>query len=260
MTEFWKNITSPRMEKLDKNKSLVMLPTGAIEQHGPHLPVGTDSIILEKLMERFVAEKSFDGWNVLVAPPLFIGKSNEHMDFSGTLTYSATTYYNILHEIAGCIAKHGFKKLLLTNAHGGNTDMLNLISRDIRIDFNIEVYVFDWWFTPFWQDILKTEKESESPYGVFHACELETSLIMALAGETVDFAGIADETPDEKFRDYRYLSLFGPVTLGWRTRDMSKSGVIGSPVHASAEKGRKFMTYAVDKLAVIVEEIIRFSY
>lgn len=260
MIKFWGNIISEDFAAMDKEKSLVMLPIASIEQHGAHLPVGTDTIILEKLMDRFVAEKDFEGWNVLVAPQFAIGKSNEHMDFSGTLTYSATTLYTMLHEICGCIAKHGFRRLVLTNAHGGNTDMLNLISRDLRIDYGMQIYVFDWWFTPFWQDILKTEKKSESPYGVFHACELETSLMMALAPETVNRAKIADEVPDAKFRGNCYVTLLGPVSFGWKTKDVAPGGVIGSPSFASAEKGEKFIQYAVDKLADIISEIISFNY
>ncbi len=260
MTTYWKNLISEDIAGLDKEKSLVLLPIGAIEQHGPHLPVGTDSMILEALLGRFTREKTFGDHNVLVAPQLYVGKSNEHMGFAGTLTLTATTLYNVLHELCGSIVKHGFKKLMLVNAHGGNTDLLNLISRDLRIDFGIEVYMFDWWFTPFWQDILKTQKESVSPYGVFHACELETSLLMAIAPETINYEKIADETPDAQFEGNRFISLYGPITMGWKTDDVSKSGVIGSPKYATKEKGEQFMRYAVDKLAEIVKEIINFTY
>ena len=260
MIAFWKNMKSSDLAAMDKDSSIVLLPIAAIEQHGPHLPVGTDSIILEELMRRFVQEKEFGDTNVVVAPQFYIGKSNEHMNFSGTLTFTATTLYNMLHEVCGCFAKHGFKKVVLTNAHGGNTDLLNLISRDLRIDFGLEVFVFDWWFTPFWQDILKTEKQSESIYGVFHACELETSLMLAIAPETVDMSQVQDETPEVMFEGKKYLSLFGPITMGWKTDDVSKSGVIGSPEFASREKGEKFMQYAVDRLAEIVTEIISFTY
>ncbi|MFV0414015.1 MAG: creatininase family protein [Oscillospiraceae bacterium] len=260
MTTYWENLISTDIAALDKEKSLVLFPISAIEQHGPHLPVGTDTIILRALLERFVEQKSFEGWNVLVGPQFCIGKSNEHMDFAGTLTFTATTLYTMLKEICSCMAKHGFKKIILTNSHGGNTDLLNLISRDLRIDFGLEVYVFDWWFTPFWQDILATEKQSASPYGVFHACELETSLVMEIAPALVNTAAIADETPDAQFAGQKQLSLFGPITLGWKTKDVTESGVIGSPSYATPEKGKKFMQYAVDKLAAIVDEVIHFDY
>lgn len=260
MVKFWKNIISNDMEEMDKDNSVVLLPIAAIEQHGSHLPVGTDSIILEALLSKFVEEKEFAQGNVLVAPQLYVGKSNEHMGFSGTLTLTAKTLYSVLEELVDSIVKSGFKKIILTNSHGGNTDLLNLIARDLRIKYSIAVYVFDWWFTNFWEDILKEEKQSQSQYGVFHACELETSLMLSIAPETVDKSRIIDETPDEMFEKEDYISLFGPINLGWKTKDVTKSGVIGMPSLATAKKGEKFMTYAVDKLAAIVSEILRFQY
>lgn len=260
MIAYWKDLISEDIERLDKDQSLVMLPISAMEQHGHHLPVGTDSTILEGLLKRFAATQNFPGKNVLIGPQLFVGKSNEHMDFAGTMTFTAATLYNMIDELTGCIHRHGFKKLLLTNSHGGNTDLLNLISRDLRIKYGMEVYVFDWWFTSFWQDLLKTVKESESPYGVFHACELETSLMLALAPETVDMSRAVDETPDEMFADNGYVTLYGPVNMGWRTKDVTRSGVIGAPSKATAEKGEQMLQYAADKLAAIVVELLRFGY
>lgn len=260
MVEFWKNIISEDMENLKKEDSLVLLPISAIEQHGHHLPVGTDSIILEGLLEKFAKEKRFSEKNVIIGPQLFVGKSNEHMGFAGTMTYTAKTLYDMIGELTECIVKSGFKRVLLTNSHGGNTDLLNLISRDLRIKYGIEVYVFDWWFTSFWQELLKVEKESESLYGVFHACELETSLMLALAPETVDMDRIVDETPDEMFEENNFVSLYGPINMGWKTRDVTKSGVIGTPSKASKEKGERMLQYTVDKLGEIVSELLKFDY
>jgi creatinine amidohydrolase len=260
MVSFWKNLSRIDMAAIDKDRAVVMLPVSAIEQHGPHLPVGTDTIILDKLLEQFAAEKSFDGFDVVIAPQLTVGKSNEHMDFSGTLTLTAHTMYDVITEICRCIVQHGFKKIILTNSHGGNTDLLNLLSRDLRIALGAEIYVFDWWFTPFWKDIMDKYKGSGSIYGVFHACELETSLMLAYAPETVKIDRIADEVPDEMFAGNKYVTLYGPVNMGWKTADVSKNGVIGQPRCASAEKGRIFAKYAVDKLADIVAEVLRFHY
>jgi creatinine amidohydrolase len=260
MVQFWKNIISKDLEEMDKKNAAVLLPVAAIEQHGSHLPVGTDSIILEALLNKFVGEKEFAGANVLVAPLLYVGKSNEHMGFCGTMTLTAKTLYSVIEEIVDSIVKSGFRKIILTNSHGGNTDLLNLIARDLRITYGIAVYVFDWWFTDFWADILKEEKQSESPYGVFHACELETSLILSIAPDTVNKDRIIDETPDGMFKEEKYISLFGPVNLGWKTKDVTRSGVIGTPSLATAQKGERFLAYAADKLAAIVTEVLEFQY
>lgn len=261
MIQYWERMISKDIGALDKDHSVVLLPISAIEQHGPHLPVGTDTIILRALLSEFSKVKGhFKDENVIIAPQISVGKSNEHMAFAGTMTLTAHTLYDVLDEYVGSIAKHGFKKVMLTNSHGGNTDMLNLISRDLRIKYNIEVYVFDWWFTNFWQDIMKTAKTSKSPYGVFHACELETSLMLYIDKDLVDMDAAVDETPDAQFADDQFISLYGPITMGWKTNDVSAHGVIGDPKEASFEKGQLFMDYAVKKLTAIVEEVLRFHY
>lgn len=260
MVSFWKNLSRMDIAGIAKESAVVLLPISAIEQHGPHLPVGTDTVILEKLLEKFAAEKKFESGSVVIAPQISVGKSNEHMDFPGTLTLTTKTMYDLITEICQCIAQHGFKKIILTNSHGGNTDLLNVLSRDLRISLNIEIYVFDWWFTSFWNDIMDRQKSSKSVYGVFHACELETSLMMSFAPETVKTEEIRDEVPDALFRDNRYISLYGPVGMGWKTKDVSQSGIIGEPQCASKEKGDIFARYAVDKLSDIVGEVLRFHY
>ena len=256
----WENLSRDQLSALDKDNTIVLLPMSATEQHGPHLPVGTDSIILSTLIDKAIeAADSYTGSDVIFAPQLHIGKSNEHMDFCGTLTFSAQTYYALLHDIAGCIAKHGFKKLVLFNSHGGNTDMANLISRDLRIDFGLQVYVFDWWFTSFWAEAREKYQQS-GPYGIFHACELETSLMLEARPETVRMDLAVDEDPAECFTGDKFVTVFGPVNAGWRTKDVTKSGVIGAPTYATKEKGQAFFAYAVEKLFAILQEISQINY
>jgi creatinine amidohydrolase len=181
------------------------------------------------------------------------------MGFAGTLTFSTQTYYAMLYDYARCIKESGFKKLVLFNSHGGNTDMLNMISRDIRIDLGLQVFVFDWWFTSFWTDGLKGLKES-GKYGVFHACELETSLMLAVRPETVHMELAVDEEPAECFTGDKYVTVFGPVNAGWKTRDVTHSGVIGAPTFATSEKGHQLFAYAVKKLMDIFTEIASIEY
>lgn len=255
----WENLTRDEIAALDKEQTIVLLPTSATEQHGAHLPVGTDATILSTLIDKIIAEGEFPEGNLIFAPQFLIGKSNEHMGFAGTLTFSAKTYYSMLYEIAQCIAASGFKKLILFNSHGGNTDMLNLISRDLRIDLGINVYVIDWWFTDFWKDGLKGLQQS-GQYGVFHACELETSLMLAARPETVHMELAVDEDPADCFKGDKYVTVFGPVNAGWKTSDVTKSGVIGAPTYATPEKGQKLFDYACKKLIDIFTEIADINY
>ncbi len=255
----WENLTRDEIAAIDKQSAIVLLPTSATEQHGAHLPVGTDSIILAALIDRIVAEGSFEAGTLLFAPQLRVGKSNEHMGFAGTLTFGTQTYYAMLHDVVGAIARSGFRKLVLFNSHGGNTDMLNLISRDLRIDFGLDVFVFDWWFTSFWAKGLEGLKES-GKYGVFHACELETSLMLHIQPESVHMELAVDEDPVECLRDNDYVTVFGPYNAGWQTSDVTKSGVIGAPTLATADKGKRLLDYAVSELMHIFNAFARTNY
>ena len=257
MIKKWENLTRDEIAALDKDKSIVLLPTSATEQHGAHLPVGTDAIILSTLVDKMVNECEFEEGNLIFAPQLNVGKSNEHMGFAGTITFGTQTYYSLLHDIA--ISASGFKKLVLFNSHGGNTDMLNMISRDLRIDLGLDVFVFDWWFTPFWNDGLKDLQQS-GKYGVFHACELETSLMLAARPETVHMELAVDEEPADCFKGEKYVTVFGPINAGWKTKDVTNSGVIGAPTFATAEKGHELFDYACKKLLDILHEIAEISY
>lgn len=255
----WENLTRDEIKDIDKEKAIVFLPTAATEQHGAHLPVGTDSIILSTLIDKFIKKETFQQGSLIFAPQLSIGKSNEHMGFAGTLTFGTQTYYSMLHDIAKAISRSGFKKLVLLNSHGGNTDMLNLISRDLRIDFDLEVFVFDWWFTPFWNKGLEGLKESGT-YGVFHACELETSLMLYARPDLVHMELAVDEEPAECLRDNDFVTVFGPYNAGWKTSDISKSGVIGAPTYATSEKGKRLFDYAVKELKDIISAFAKTNY
>lgn len=259
MIKKWENLTRDEIAALDKDKSIVLLPTSATEQHGAHLPVGTDAIILSTLVDKMVNECEFEEGNLIFAPQLNVGKSNEHMGFAGTITFGTQTYYSLLHDIAAAISASGFKKLVLFNSHGGNTDMLNMISRDLRIDLGLDVFVFDWWFTPFWNEGLQGLQQS-GKYGVFHACELETSLMLAARPETVHMELAVDEEPADCFKGEKYVTVFGPINAGWKTKDVTNSGVIGAPTYATAEKGHKLFDYACKKLLDILNEIADINY
>lgn len=260
MIEFWKNICMDDMREIDKKSSIVILPIGAIEQHAHHLPVGTDSMIMDGVIDRFVSIAAFPNKNVIIAPPIYVGKSNEHMDLCGTMSLSTNTMLGVVHDITQSIANSGFERILYLNTHGGNYHLLSILAQDMRIEFNISTFVMDWWFTSFWDDILKTEKESTSPYGVFHACELETSIIMALRPDLVKFDKLEDALPEHMFKEYKYISLFGPVGFGWKAQDISSTGAVGCSTLATPEKGEKFLDYGAHTLEKIIGECLTFEY
>lgn len=246
-------LRTDEVEELDRDKTIVVLPIAAHEQHGKHLPIGTDTLILEGVIENF-AKKVPQDMSVLVLPTIAVGKSNEHMSFCGTLTYGLDTLIAMLRDTAKSVARHGFEKFAMLNAHGGNTDVLNACARDMRDDCGLRPFVIDWWFTDFWADLLGRVQESPRD-GVFHACELETSLIMALRPELVCKEHLIDAYPPKQLRENKYVTVFGPVTMGWVTSDISESGVIGAATKASAQKGEQMLEYAGNKLVDIFKEI-----
>ncbi|RUS47077.1 creatininase family protein [Cohnella sp. AR92] len=259
MIQHWAELKSYEIKGMDKQDALVIVPIGAIEQHGAHLPVGTDTIILDRLMKELADKRDFPGYRVLIAPLIPIGKSNEHSDFAGTISFSTRTAMAMLSEMCASMRKHGFERFIFVNSHGGNTDLLNVISRDLRIELDAEVFVFDWWFTTFWNDILE-ELQQSGDYGVFHACELETSLMLAIRPELVDMAKAEDEFPDAILTHGCHVSLKGPIIPGWKTSDVSSKGVIGAPTLATEEKGSLFLDYAVRKLGEMLLEVLNTRY
>ena len=254
----WEDLKRDELNALDREKTIVLLPLSATEQHGPHLPVGTDALILRALVDKIVKEGEFPQGNLVFAPQMNVGKSNCHMGFGATLTFSAKTYCDVIFELARSVAAHGFRKLVLLNSHGGNTDACNLMNRDIRVELGLQTFVFDWWFTDFWRDGLKDLQQS-GRYGVFHACELETSLMLACRPDLVDMSKAVDEDPKPCFQG-KYVNVFGPVNPGWATKDVTTSGVIGAPTFATAEKGARLFEYAKTKLLDVFAEIAGVSY
>lgn len=253
MYRLLKESSSPEIGALNKENTIVVMPIAAHEQHGKHLPIGTDTLIVEGVLEAF-AKNVPEDMSILVLPVVAVGKSNEHMGFCGTLTYSMDTLVGIVRDTAKSVAAHGFQKLVLLNGHGGNTDVLNACARDLRDDFAIRPFVIDWWFTDFWADILREIQESPRD-GVFHACELETSLLMALRPELVKREELVATFPSEQLRHNKYVTVFGPVNMGWITTDITATGVIGDATKGTPEKGAKLLDFAGKKLVEIFREI-----
>lgn len=254
MKRYLAEMTTQEVDALNRNETIVMVPIGAHEQHGPHLPIGTDTYILNTVLDALICNLPSE-MPLVVAPTIPIGKSNEHMPFAGTISFSMTTVIGIIKDICRSISRHGFKKVVIFNAHGGNTDLLTSVSRDIRDEYNLKVFVIDWWFTDFWADILAEIQESPRD-GVFHACELESSIMMYSRPELVYEDKMNSSFPPEQLRQNKYVTIFGPVTMGWITTDIAGSGVIGDPTKASKQKGRQFVEFARKKILEILKEVM----
>ncbi|MEL7085675.1 MAG: creatininase family protein [Cyanobacteria bacterium J06597_1] len=219
----------------NKADTVVIQPIGAIEQHGPHLPLVVDSAISAAVIGRALSQLN-DSIPAFALPPLYYGKSNEHWHFPGTITLSATTLLNTILEMAESIYRCGFRKLALVNGHGGQPQVLEIAARDIhQTHSDMMVFPLFVWNVPNCAAELLTEKELT--LGI-HAGDAETSLMLAIAPEQVRMERATTEYP-QGLPQNSLLSMEGKLPFAWMTRDLSSSGTIGDPTVATVEKGEQ---------------------
>ena len=252
-TRYLAHMTSPEVAALDKQDGVVVLPIGAVEQHGPHLPLSTDTMIATHALDATLAHMPEDV-RVWALPPLPYGKSNEHLNYAGTMTLSAETLIAVLHDIAASVARSGFRRLAFLNAHGGNMPLLNMVTRDIRVATGLMVFCLhgiQYGKPPF------EMSQREWTYGL-HAGELETSLILAMAPELVHMSLAPTSYPDFPETDTD-LFFFGGASAAWLADDWSETGVFGDATLGSAEKGHALLKAAVANLTKLLTVLSTFE-
>jgi creatinine amidohydrolase/Fe(II)-dependent formamide hydrolase-like protein len=248
-------LTTTDVATLDKDEAAVILPLASIEQHGPHLPLVTDSLIGEMLIAQALelVDPDIDLW---VLPPLRYGKSNEHGRFPGTITLSAATLAATIHDIADSVHASGFRRLILANGHGGNPGVLENVARDVREKTGLIVFPL----TIFRLNLsYPSLGEAEDEWGI-HAGMLETSLLLELAPELVHndrTSGLA--TYPHYPKAVEHLELRGEVTYAWLAEDISRAGNMGDPGRANVELGGEIRSLIVPRLAEVLAEMATFE-
>jgi creatinine amidohydrolase len=245
----WKQV-----DALPRDTTLLVLPTAAIEQHGHHLPLATDTLINNLLLGRAIEKLPVD-LPVYALPPVHYGKSNEHLGFPGTLSVSASTFMAVLRDLGASVARSGFRKLVLYNTHGGNSSLIDVMARDLRAEFNLRTFALHGSGGISFEGLSAQERA----YG-FHAGEVETSFLLAAVPELVDSRSysvnyIADVSASELL-----LPENAPATFAWLTRDIAPSGVLGDPRPATAEKGERWLEQAATRLAAALEAMANYSH
>lgn len=247
---FWQDLKWQQIDALPRS-TLVMVPFGAVEQHGKHLPLRTDALIGEEIANRLDAAC---GRRLLVLPVQWMGLSLHHMRFPGTLTASVDSYISLVFDTIASVAQAGFRKMLLLNSHGGNVAALDVVLVKARERFpDTRVFACTYWNAAVAE--LRELRESELG-GMGHACELETSLVLASRPDLVDITQLA---PDGLQTTSSFLGkdmlAGGSVSVSRRFEEISQNGGVGDPRTASAEKGERFFSAIVTKLKILVEEI-----
>ncbi len=244
----WKQV-----DALPRESTLLVLPTAAIEQHGPHLPLATDTLINNLLLGRALEQLSNE-LPVYALPPVHYGKSNEHIGFPGTLSVSASTFMAVLHDLGGSLAAAGFKKLVLYNTHGGNTSLIDVMARDLRAEFGLRTFALHGSGGIAFEGL----NPQERAYG-FHAGEVETAFLLASLPDLVDCSAytvnyIADISQPALLRPEN-----APAVFAWLTRDIASSGVLGDPRPATAENGARWINQAATRLASALESMFHYQ-
>jgi creatinine amidohydrolase len=260
-SRYWADLTSRHFSQLAASPAIAhavaVLPVAAIEQHGPHLPVSVDTTLVNGVVEASLAHLPAQ-LPVLFLPTQQVGKSNEHIRFPGTLTLSAQTVMAVWMELGACVARAGFKKLLLLNSHGGQVSMMDIVARDLRTAHDLIVYSSNWYSLPLGEAVLGMFSPEEHRFGI-HAGDIETSMMLALRGQYVDMAQARDfkSSSQERAAHYPILGNGSSAKLGWQMQDYNAMGAAGNASAATAAKGQALVDAAGLQLALLLQEISR---
>ena len=246
----WEELNSGQVDRLDKSIP-VIVNLSATEQHGPHLPLGTDRMIGDHFCRK-LNERMPD--RMLLLPNLSIGYSRHHMDFPGTLSLSHSTLIAQLEELAQSVFSHGFRKFIVFNSHGGNQALGQVFLEKMGHTYPDGHFIFINWFRLVTD---KLRKLSESgPGGVGHAGEFETSLMLRIAPHLVDLDHVPDKMNTESFSWAEGDLLGGPEVSYYRSMyDMTSNGVYGDPRYATSAKGAEIEKVVLNRFEEIVRDV-----
>jgi creatinine amidohydrolase len=244
--------SSPRSGR----ETITVLPLGATEQHGPHLPFETDTIIAEGVVARvkqFLPEKLA----VEFLPVEPIGYSVEHLDFSGTRSLSFDAAVRRWIGIGEEVARHGGRKFVMLNAHGGNSPLVTIVATELRIRHAMLAVATSWTRFGYPEDLVSPE---ERAFGI-HGGLIETSVMLALRPDLVDMTKADDfANAQQRFADeFKFLRAYGPHAFGWKMGDLSPAGVTGNALAATAEAGERILDHAAHGLVELLRDIDQFD-
>ncbi|MEE2688103.1 MAG: creatininase family protein [Pseudomonadota bacterium] len=256
ISRYWRSLKTSDFDRIDREQTVIILPLAAIEQHGPHLPLDVDLRIGEGIMEAAVACSPED-LPFLILPAQAVGYSVEHSAFPGTLSCSPTGAIELWTSIAGQVAGLGFKRFILFNSHGGNSDLMRVAARELRVQHEALTIAASWYRMV---DLAGYADAAELEHGI-HGGLIETSVMLHLAPDSVDMSKASAFTSyaTELNRRHTHLTATGNVQFGWMAQDLNSSGAVGDASLASAEIGQAIVTSAARSLLELVEEAIAFD-
>ncbi len=248
---YWQDLTTTDFVGIDPESAIALLPVAAVEQHGPHLPLGTDAMIVNAAA-RALLDRVPAGVTLLVLPPIEIGHSPEHESFPGTLSAEAETLLELWTDVGRRVAAAGLRKLILLNAHGGQKSLVDLVAVRLRREQRmLVVRASTFSFVP--PDLFDARERLNG----LHGGDVETSMMLHIRPDLVreDRLASFDGLPAHLAARNEVLGVEKPVGIGWMSEDLNPAGVVGNAAAASADKGRACFEHIVAELAKLVAEV-----
>jgi len=249
---WWGDFPTTDYEAIDPEATIAILPVAAIEQHGPHLPISTDSTIMLGMLET-VIERLPAAMDVRILPIQSVGKSNEHLHAPGTLTLPATTLIDAWTELGASVARAGVKKLVMVNSHGGNEEIMGIVTRELRVRFDMLAVKTSWMRFGRPDGIYS---DSEARYGI-HGGDVETSLMLHFRPDLVDMRKAQNfvSAVEKAEQSFELLRHTGTHAFAWMAKDLNPHGTVGEAAEATAEKGRVTAEFQADGFVRLLDDV-----
>lgn len=240
----------------DPSGWVAVLPLGATEQHGPHLPPQTDLIIAEGIAAR-LSKALAPTFPVTFLPAEPVGYSPEHLDFAGTVSLAYDQAIERWIGIGRRLAEQGIRRLMLLNAHGGNSPLLAIVSTELRIRHSMLCVATSWTRFGYPVGLISDDEKS---FGI-HGGEIETSMMLVLSPDQVDVSRASNFTSfqQEMALRYRHLRAYGSHSMGWKIQDLNPLGAVGNARLATRKKGEALLNHAVSGLCELADEMRDFD-
>ncbi len=255
-TGLWADLTTTDFDRIDHERTIALLPVGAVEQHGPHLPLATDSMIADGIVGRVLKSVPADV-TVLVLPTQMVGDSLEHTDFLGTLSHQAESLIVSWTEIGVSVADSGIEKLMIFNAHGGQPQIVDIVAQRLRADLDMVVGRASYFTFGCPEGLIDAD---ELAFGI-HGGQLETSMMLHLHPNLVRESALADfpNRMQKLSSSMGRMGQGGRTGIAWQAQDLNPDGVTGNAAAATAEMGRVLVDHFANELALRLVDLADFN-
>jgi creatinine amidohydrolase len=248
----YERLTWPEVRRAAEEDRVALVPVATLEDHGPHLPIDADLRIVAEICRKAAEEAADD---IVLLPPIPHGYSPHHMDFPGPITIGWDTFTRYCTDVGLSLAKHGFRRILYLNGHGSNQNLVEMAARLVMVEHSGVLAAAAFYLSSLQGAAVIDEVRESDRGGLAHACELETSIYLAIDPEAVDMAKAVDERSYPEGQNAWLDWSDGPLKLMPWWSSFSRTGVQGDPSRATPEKGKALLDAAVAECVAYVREL-----